>query len=97
MCRIGFSPRKSAFSLYVLHCDDSENKLLAQLGKIKMGQGSCIYFKKLDDLNLEVLEKLITESLLYSKQRKCMVDSTKKTAILFTVFLIQFHSRHQFL
>ena len=67
-CRIGFSPRKSAFSLYVLHCDDSENKLLSQLGKIKMGQGSCIYFKKLADLNLDVLDKLITDSLHQTKK-----------------------------
>ncbi len=69
MCRIGFSPRKSAFSLYVLHCDtESENSLVAQLGKIKMGQGSCIYFKKLDDLNLKILEKLIQESLAKTKE-----------------------------
>lgn len=68
MCRIGFSPRKSAFSLYVLHCDDSENELISQLGKIKMGKGSCIYFKKLADLNTEVLEQLIVQSLKKTKE-----------------------------
>ena len=52
----------------ILHCDDSENKLLSQLGKIKMGQGSCIYFKKLADLNLNVLDKLITDSLHQTKK-----------------------------
>ena len=68
MCRIGFSPRKSAFSLYVLHCDDSENELISQLGKIKLGKGSCIYFKKLADLNTEVLEQLIVQSLKKTKE-----------------------------
>lgn len=70
MCRIGFAPRKSAFSLYVLHCDDEvQNQLVSDLGKIKMGQGSCIYFKKLDDLNLDILEKIIKESLKETKKR----------------------------
>lgn len=68
MCRIGFSPRKTAFSLYILNCE-SENQinLVKQLGKIKMGK-ACIYFKKLADLNLEILEKLILESLAETKK-----------------------------
>ena len=68
MCRIGFSPRKSAFSLYILNCE-SENQinLVKQLGKIKMGK-ACIYFKNLADLNLEILEKLIIESLAETKK-----------------------------
>ena len=70
MCKIGFSPRKSAFSLYVLHCDtEAEKSLVSQLGKIKMGQAACIYFKKLDDLNLDILEKLIVHSLEETKKR----------------------------
>lgn len=60
ICKVGFSPRKSAFSLYVIQ-ENSEKirNLVKQLGKIKMGQGSCIYFKKLADLDLVVLEELI--------------------------------------
>lgn len=72
MCRIGFSPRKAAFSLYILSCDldnEKENTLVKQLGKIKMGKGGCIYFKKLDDLDQEVLENLIKESLKATKQK----------------------------
>ncbi|MGA9212404.1 DUF1801 domain-containing protein [Kaistella sp.] len=69
MCKVGFSPRKSAFSLYVLHCEpESKNSLVSQLGKIKMGKG-CIYFKKLDDLNVDILEKLIENSLTETKKR----------------------------
>ena len=42
---IGFSPRKAAFSLYILEPGDDNKKLLEQLVKYKMGK-SCIYFKK---------------------------------------------------
>lgn len=62
---IGFSPRKSAFSLYVIHPDRDHKKLLSQLGKFKMGK-VCIYFKKLDDLNLHILEELSKESIKYT-------------------------------
>ncbi len=54
---IGFSPRKAAFSLYVIAHENDNKKLLMELGKYKMGK-SCIYFKKLSDLNLNILEKL---------------------------------------
>lgn len=67
MCRIGFSPRKAQFSLYLISCDSAvQNQLLEQLGKIKKAV-ACIYFKKLDDLNLEVLEKMIVQSLQETK------------------------------
>lgn len=68
MCRIGFSPRKTAFSLYILNCEsETQSKFISQLGKIKMGKG-CIYFKSLADLNPEILEKLIVESLVESRK-----------------------------
>ena len=68
MCRIGFSPRKTAFSLYILNCEsETQINLVKQLGKIKMGK-ACIYFKKLADLNLEILEKLILESLAETRR-----------------------------
>jgi hypothetical protein len=54
---IGFSPRKAAFSLYVLALDHDYKKLLDKLGQYTMGK-ACIYFKKLDDLDLVVLEKI---------------------------------------
>lgn len=68
MCRIGFSPRNVQFSLYVLSCDSPEqSKLVGQLGKIKKAV-ACIYFKKLDDLDLEILEKMIVQSLKETKE-----------------------------
>ena len=54
---IGFSPRKAEFSLYAYAPDSVKQELLDQLGKYKIGK-ACIYFKKLSDLNLDVLEEL---------------------------------------
>ncbi len=68
-CRIGFSPRKDKFSLYVIDCDDpQQDPLIASLGKITMSK-VCIYFKKLDDLNLDILEKMIIQSLQFTKEK----------------------------
>lgn len=61
---IGFSPRKAEFSLYIYTPSDVNEKLLEELGKFKMGK-ACIYFKKLADLNLEVLEKLSKSTIEY--------------------------------
>jgi hypothetical protein len=61
---IGFSPRKAEFSLYVYTPSNDNKKLLAQLGKFKMGK-ACIYFKKLIDLNLDILEKLSKSTIEY--------------------------------
>jgi len=61
---IGFSPRKAECSLYVTDPDNDNKKLLVDLGKYKMGK-ACIYFKKLDDLNLDTLEKLCKATIKY--------------------------------
>jgi hypothetical protein len=64
---IGFSPRKAEFSLYVYAPEAEDKKLLDELGKYKMGK-ACIYFKKLADLNLDVLEKLCKTTISYLKK-----------------------------
>ncbi|MGB3180620.1 MAG: DUF1801 domain-containing protein [Cyclobacteriaceae bacterium] len=61
---IGFSPRKAAFSLYVYTATDEHKHLLDELGKHKMGK-ACIYVKKLDDINPEVLEKMCKATITY--------------------------------
>ena len=61
---IGFSPRKAAFSLYVFAPDNVKEELLDRLGKYKMGK-ACIYFKKLADLDLDVLEQLCRAAIQY--------------------------------
>ncbi len=65
MCRAGFSPRKSAMTLYLMgHYLDRQpeaDALLVKLGKYKNGK-SCLYINKLADVDLEVLEKLVVLS-----------------------------------
>lgn len=54
----GFSPRKQALTVYLM-CDlAAEQPLLDKLGKYKLGK-SCLYIKKLDDIDEAVLRKLI--------------------------------------
>lgn len=63
---IGFSPRKAQFSLYVTALGHDNQHLLNNLGKFTMGK-ACIYFKKLSDLNLIVLEQLCKETIKFVK------------------------------
>lgn len=65
---IGFSPRKAAFSLYVMDPESDNKKLLDKLGKFKMSK-ACIYFKRLQDLNLDILE-MLCKSSIKSMQKK---------------------------
>jgi hypothetical protein len=60
---IGFSPRKSAISLY-LSCDIEGQHAgqLSRLGKFKSGK-SCLYINKLEDIDLEVLKELAKASM----------------------------------
>ena len=63
----GFSPRKQALTLYIMHGLEDYADLLAKLGKYKRGKG-CMYINKLDDVDLSVLEKLIEKSYVYMKK-----------------------------
>jgi len=60
--KMGFSPRKVAISLYLLGLE-SEYRITAleKLGKYKT-DGGCIYVKKLDDVDVKVLEEMIVHS-----------------------------------
>lgn len=64
----GFSPRKQNLTLYfMLGFDDYANQLSA-LGKHKISKG-CLYINKLADVDLKVLEQLITESYVAIKKK----------------------------
>lgn len=58
----GFAPRKGAMTLYITAGVERFPKLLAKLGKHKAGKG-CLYIKRLDDINLSVLEDLVKQSV----------------------------------
>ena len=55
---IGFSPRKPALVLYGLGGAEQREALLEKLGQHKTGKG-CLYIKKLEDVHLPTLKKLI--------------------------------------
>lgn len=63
----GFSPRKDAFAIYLATTFNKKEELLQELGKHKIGAG-CLYIKKLDDVKLPVLKKLITNSMAHIKK-----------------------------
>ncbi|HET6822457.1 MAG TPA: DUF1801 domain-containing protein [Anaerolineales bacterium] len=60
----GFSPRVQNLTLYMMGGFDSE--VLQRLGKYKTGKG-CLYINKLADVDLKVLNELITKSVKQSK------------------------------
>ena len=58
---VGFSPRKQDLTLY-LHCElEKQTALLEKLGKHKIGK-SCLYIKRLDDIHVPTLKKLIKKA-----------------------------------
>lgn len=61
MPRVGFSPRKANLVLYLTSKDGDFMALLSKLGKHKTG-ASCLYVNKLSDIDVEVLESLISQS-----------------------------------
>ena len=64
MCRIGFSPRKGQTVLYLIDGFEGHAELMAKLGKHKTGK-SCLYVKRLSDIDLVVLEDMCRSSLAY--------------------------------
>jgi len=64
---IGFSNRKNAITLYLMLKYENFPDLMNKLGKYKIGK-SCLYIKSLEDIDLNVLNKLITESVRRLKE-----------------------------
>ena len=58
----GFSPRKQDLTLYIMPGLERYPALMKKLGKHKTGK-SCLYIKKLDDVDLPTLKQLIKQSL----------------------------------
>lgn len=65
----GFSPRKGKMSVYCMCRNKKFDTLLQKLGKHKSGKG-CLYINKLDDVDAEVLSKLIEISVQETRQLK---------------------------
>jgi len=63
---IGFAPRKQDLTLYISRGVD--DTLLSALGKHKIS-GGCLHIKRLSDVDLTVLEKLVSASVKETKRR----------------------------
>ncbi|RME64427.1 MAG: DUF1801 domain-containing protein [Caldilineae bacterium] len=62
----GFAPRKQALTLYIMSGFDAYDDLLNRLGKFKTGK-SCLYIKRLADVDLDVLRELIRQSVAHMR------------------------------
>lgn len=68
MIRSGFSPRKAALTLYIMDGFPRYDALMKRLGPYTTGS-SCLYIKRLADVDLGVLEALVRESWAYMAKR----------------------------
>lgn len=58
----GFSPRKQTLTLYIMSGFEAYDNLLSKLGKHTTGK-SCLYVKKLEDIDMGVLKNLVKKSV----------------------------------
>jgi hypothetical protein len=64
ICRIGFSPRKAQLVFYLGTNFPGREAMLAALGKHSTGKG-CLYVKKLSDVDMAVLERMVAASWMH--------------------------------
>ena len=64
----GFSPRKRALTLYVMAGFSAYEALLARLGKHGTGK-SCLYLKRLEDVDRDVLRELLARSVAFIRDK----------------------------
>lgn len=68
MARIGFSPRDRETVVYLLNGYDGQGEQLARLGKHRIGK-SCLYIKRLADIDTHVLEEMIVQTLAWMREK----------------------------
>jgi hypothetical protein len=68
----GFSPRKQNMTVYVMSGFGPFAEALAELGKCKTSV-CCLYFKRLSDLHLPTLRKMVKQSVALTKKRQAAV------------------------
>ena len=67
-CVTGFAARGRELVIYLVAESPQQQDLLAKLGKHKVGK-SCLYLKRLTDIDTQVLEALVTTSVAEVKRR----------------------------
>lgn len=63
----GFSPRKQNLTLYIMSGFDEYDSLMRKLGKHATGK-SCLYIKRLEDVDMKVLKELVTKSVKHMQK-----------------------------
>ncbi len=66
-CVVGFSSRAKEISVYLVGSFPKRDELLAKLGKHKTAK-ACLYLRRLEDVDLSVLEKMIAASVAERKR-----------------------------
>ncbi len=64
---VGFAPRKQNLTLYIMPGFEHYDQLLSKLGKFSTGK-SCLYIKKMEDVDEGVLRKLVHQSVEHMKK-----------------------------
>lgn len=67
-CLAGFSFRKPEIVVYIAEGFESRDELLQQIGRHRTGK-VCLYIKRLSDINVGVLEKLVKASVAEMRKR----------------------------
>jgi hypothetical protein len=76
-CIIGFSSRKTDLTIYTVAGATGVEGLAAELGKHKASK-SCLYVKRLEDIQLPVLEQLLTRAMAETRRMYPPVAEAKK-------------------
>ena len=66
--RVGFSPRAQNLTIYIMPGYQDFDEELSRLGKHKMGK-SCLYIKRLSDVDEDVLVEIITKGLKLMEEK----------------------------
>ncbi|MEO0330526.1 MAG: DUF1801 domain-containing protein [Bacteroidota bacterium] len=64
----GFSPRKQSLTIYIMAGFERYDELMTNLGKYKTGK-SCLYVKRLSDIDQKILRELVSESVAYLRDK----------------------------
>lgn len=66
--RIGFSPRSKELVLYLIGGFPRHQEIMDRLGKYRTGK-SCLYVKRLSDIDGDALEELVAEGLAFMREK----------------------------
>jgi len=64
----GFAPRKQNITVYIMSGFGEYKELMKKLGKHKTG-GGCLYINKLADVDLKVLQEIVSRSHKFMKEK----------------------------